>query len=148
MPINLSPIEIESINEFKELSAEYKKAFWLDYHVISPLKVFKTMAFHSNLSLYIFQQTYRGTWWMETMRYLFFTLHSLCFLVMIINLFNFKKEQLLFYGINITAFIYVFYLCYFQRGIEERYTLPILPLLLIGSVLFSKNSYLKIKEKL
>jgi len=148
MPKQLADIELESINIFNQLTTEYKKAFWFDYHIKSPLKVFKTMAFHSNLSLFIFQKTYRGLWWMETLRYFFYALHSFCFLAMLINLFNFKKENMLFYGINFAVFIYVFYLCYFQRGIEERYTLPVLPLLFVGAILLVKNLYFKIKAKL
>jgi hypothetical protein len=136
MPEVLSEIERKTINEFNQLTVEYKNEFWFDYHIRSPLKVFKKMAFHSNLSLYVFQHTYRGNWLMEVVRWLFFIIHSICFVLLIFNLFYFKKSSILSYGINFIVFIYVFYLCYFQRGIEERYTLPILPLLIIGALLF------------
>ena len=146
MPNALSKIESKTITEFNELTSEFKSHFCFDYYIKSPLKVFKLMAFHSNLSLYIFQLTYRGNWLMEIIRYLCFGLHSLLFLIMLVNLFNLKKMHLLFYGINAVVFIYVFYLCYFQRGIEERYTLPILPLLLIGFTLFSQQFVNRLKR--
>ncbi len=134
MPKETPAIEQEVIKEFKQLTAAYKSEFWMHYHLIAPLKVFKTMAFHSNLSLYIFQHTYRGNWLMETIRYLFYGLHALCFIVLLFNLTFFKNSDWRQFALTISVFIYVFYLCYFQRGIEERYTLPVLPLLLVGLV--------------
>lgn len=132
MPLTIPKIELEVINEFKQLTASYKSSFWFEYHILSPLKVFKIMSFHSNLSTYIFQHTYRGKWFMETLRLLFYALHALCFLGAILSLVFVRKNDWKATAIGLTVFIYVFYLCYFQRGIEERYTLPILSLLMIG----------------
>ncbi len=140
MPKELPPLEKEVVKEIKELTKEFKSNFWMRYHVISPAKVFVTMTFHSNLSLHIFQKTYRGNWLMETIRLIFYVLHSFCFIALILSLFFVKKLDILNYGIVISLFIYIFYLCYFQRGLEERYTLPILPLLLIGLFVLIKES--------
>ena len=134
MPLTAIRIETELINDFKQLTKEYKSNFWFEYHILSPLKVFNIMSFHSNLSLFIFQSTYRGNWLMETIRLLFFGLHALCFLGMILSLMFIKKNDWRATVITLTVLVYVFYLCYFQRGIEERYTLPILSLLMIGLV--------------
>ena len=133
MPKETPVIEQEVINELKQLTAAYKSEFWLQYHIISPLKVFKTMAFHSNLSLFIFQKTYRGNVLMEVVRFVFFAIHSGCFIFLLLSLIFIKKADWRQLSLAISVFIYVFYLCYFQRGIEERYTLPILPILLVGS---------------
>jgi len=140
MPEQLSKVEIETIEAFNELTNEFKKEFWWDYHIIAPLKVFKTMTFHSNLSLHIFQHTYRGYWLMEIIRWVSFLIHSLLFLTMLVHLFSFKHKRTTPYFLNLICFGYVFYLCYFQRGIEERYTLPILPLLIIGALVFYQNT--------
>lgn len=134
MPITTPNIELEVIDELKQLTSEYKSEFWMQYHIISPLKVFKTMAFHSNLSFYIFQHTYRGNWLMEGIRVIFFGLHTLCFFSLIISLLFIKIIDWKQIALTLSVLVYIFYLCYFQRGIEERYTLPILPLLLIGMV--------------
>jgi hypothetical protein len=132
MPLIAPEIEIEAINKFQSLTSDFKKHFWFQYYIVSPLKVFRLMAFHSNLSLYIFQRTYRGLILMELVRLLFFSIHVLCFLFLIANIYFMRKQNELYYALVLLPFIYVFYLCFFQRGIEERYTLPILPLLLIG----------------
>lgn len=132
MPENISDSELQLINEFNQLTNEFKSKFWVDYYFISPAKVFKTMAFHSNLSLHIFQHTYRGNVAVELLRYFCFGIHTLCFIILLLSLFMLKQTDWRLGFINIICFGYVFYLCFFQRGIEERYTLPILPLLIIG----------------
>ena len=139
MPKKSNAIEQEVVDEFKQLTKECRKEFWMQYYIIAPLKVFKVMAFHSNLSLYIFQHTYRGIFLMEVLRYFFFSLHSLCFIALFFSLFFLRNSDWRQNAITLIAFAYVFYLCYVQRGIEERYTLPILPLLLIGLVYFVKQ---------
>ncbi len=132
MPLKTTVIEQELINEMKILTNEFKSKFWMNYYFIAPAKIFKVMAFHSNLSHYIFQHTYRGTLFVEALRILCFALHSLVFIALLLSLLFLKQMDWRMAIINIICLIYVFYLCYFQRGIEERYTLPILPLLIIG----------------
>lgn len=131
MPKTIPSIEQETIAAFKQLTREFKSAFWWQYHVISPLKVFRVMAFHSNLSLYMFQHTFRGNPLMEFMRLLFFSLHGLCFLSILVGLFRLRSTNVPFIGLTISCALFFLFLCYYQRGIEERYTLPLLPFLLI-----------------
>lgn len=132
MPNDIPNIELEVIKEFDQLTSEFKSKFWMDYYFVSPAKVFKTIAFHSNLSLHIFQNTYRGNIFVESLRYFCFAIHSLCFIMLIISLFIIKQTDWRLGFINLICFSYVFYLCFFQRGIEERYTLPLLSLLIIS----------------
>jgi len=132
MPKENLHLEDVVISELNQLTNEYKHEFWAQYYLFSPLKVFKTMAFHSNLSLYIFQHTYRGNWIMEATRFIFFGLHSLCFIALLLSLFIIKKINWKLSSLLLIMLIYVAYLCFVQRGIEERYTLPIISLLLIG----------------
>ena len=139
MPNEVSTIEHETIIEFEALTDDFKSKFWVDYYFVSPAKVFKTMAFHSNLNLYIFQHTYRGNIVVEALRYLTFCIHSLSFIFLLISLFFISKIDWRLASINFIVFAYVFYLCFFQRGIEERYTLPILSLvLIIGTKTFTE----------
>jgi len=148
MPMEFSPEEIRSINGFKDLASEYRSEFPFQYYIASPFKVFTLMTFHSNLSLYIFQKTYRGTFLMEAVRLIFYSIHGLCFLILLINLFMFRKELLFKWIFVFIPFFYVFYLCFFQRGIEERYTLPILPFLLIGLISTIHDFYFALRKKL
>jgi hypothetical protein len=147
MPEYFSPSEIKVIHDFENMIAEYKSQFWFRYYFLSPVKVFKLMTFHSNLSLYIFQRTYRGTFLMEATRLFFYSIHGLCFLVLLLNLFIVRENQLLKWVIALVPFIYVFYLCFFQRGIEERYTLPVLSFLMIGLMYSLQNIYFFFKDQ-
>lgn len=76
---------------------------------------------------------------METFRGICFLIHSIAYLVLIVGLFYRKKiyEKSLF---SISLVIYVFYLIFVQRGIEERYALPILSLVLINLGYFLLNA--------
>ena len=138
MPMELSAEELKVVSGFAELVSEYKSEFPLQYHVIAPLRVLRLLAFNSNLSLYMFQVTFRGKLWMEALRVLCYLLHVLCFLSVLSSIFLFRRNRLLSIVFGWLPFLYLFYLCYFQRGVEERYTLPLLPLLMIGlACLFS-----------
>lgn len=132
MPLTKIDIETTTVIQLKQLVAEFKKEFWFTYYISSPIKVYIKMGFHSNLSLYIFQKTYRGNFFMESLRWFSFLIHAASFISIFFVLFWNKKINLLNYFIYFFSFIYLFYLCFFQRGIEERYTLPILSILLIA----------------
>jgi hypothetical protein len=132
MPMTQSLIEKKAEDGFNTLSTEFKWEFPFQYYVVSPLKVFVLLAFHSNLSLFIFQETYRGLWWMETLRLICYSIHGLCFLFMLLNMCKIKRNVLNSLVFGWVPFLYIFYLCFVQRGVEERYTLPILPLLMLG----------------
>ncbi|MCW3125564.1 MAG: hypothetical protein JWO03_1222 [Bacteroidetes bacterium] len=131
MPDTIPAIEREVIKDFKAYAAQINSAHWSWCHIIVPLRLFKTASFHSNLSLYIFQHTFRGQWWMEILRSAFLLIHLLCCLSFLyILVFARDRAIRLLYGCLIG--VYFFYLCYFFRGLEERYTLPLLPLMLVG----------------
>jgi hypothetical protein len=131
MPDTVPAMEQQVIKDFNQYRAEINSAHWLWCHAAVPLKLFKRISFHSNLSLYIFQHTYRGRWWMEIMRFFFLILHFMCcWSFVAILLMPGDKIYKTLSGVIIAA--YFFYLSYFFRGLEERYTLPILPVLLLN----------------
>ena len=131
MPDTIPAIEKQVISEFAGYTSQINSSHWFCCHVVVPVKLFKTISFHSNLSLYMFQHTYRGLWWMEAMRYFFLILHFICCLSFMAVVFLAKDKLVrVLFGILIAA--YFFFLCYIFRGLEERYTLPILPLMLLG----------------
>jgi len=132
MPKELPEIEKETISKINSLAKDYKKEYWFQYHIISPIVVFKKMTFHSNLSLYIFQKSFRGSFIMEGFRIFCFGIHSVAFLLVFMNFFI-KKPHRLKVVFTTVLLLYFFYLVYVQRGIEERYTLPLLSLILISA---------------
>ena len=131
MPDTLSAIEQQVISDFNNYTYLIYSQHWFWCHVVVPIQLFKSLSFHSNLSLHIFQHTLRGRWWVEAMRYFFLLLHLLCCLSFIGVIFL-SKEKLIQWLFGFTVGAYIFYLCYFFRGLEERYTLPILPLMMVG----------------
>jgi hypothetical protein len=133
MPSYLLKEELRATKNFDRLAIKFSSNNLYQYHIQTTLKVAKSMIFHSNLSLHQFQHAYRGKIWMEILRLLCFGIHSLAFLILPFAFFalNDARIRLLIFGI----LIYCFYLIYFQRGIEERYTLPLLPFVLMIGVM-------------
>ena len=133
MPSYLLKEELRATKNFDRLALKFSSNNLYQYHIQTPIHVAKSMIFHSNLSLHQFQHAYRGKIWMETLRLLCFGIHSLAFLILPFAFFalNDARIRLLIFGI----LIYCFYLIYFQRGIEERYTLPLLPFVLMIGVM-------------
>jgi hypothetical protein len=147
MPSRPLPMEDSVINVFNQLSSEFTSHFWFTYHVVTPLKVFKNLAFHSNLSLYVFQHPWRGNPVMEMLRWICFIVHSLAFLLCLLFVFmrTEVRYKILF---GVCLLFYLFYLTYVQRGIEERYTLPLLPLVLLSAAFVVKQLvFEKIRKK-
>jgi hypothetical protein len=142
MPDTIPAIERLVITDFETYTREINSKHWLWCHIVVPVKLFKSLSFHSNLSLYMFQHTYRGHWWMEAARLLFLILHLLCCLSFI-GVFFLKGDKLYKVYFGLIVVIYFFYLCYYFRGLEERYTLPILPLML-ASLIY--NIYVLLKR--
>jgi len=140
MPKEIPAIEQKAVAELNALAQEFKSEFWFQYHIASPLKVFKELAFHSNLSLFMFQHTYRGNVFVEVLRYICFAIHSLAFILVFVGLF--VKQSLSYKMLSsVSLFLYVAYLIYFQRGIEERYALPVLSLVLVNAVFVGKRLF-------
>jgi hypothetical protein len=143
MPSEILEEEKIAIQHFEKLERKFKQKFFLTNYLITPAKVFKNLTFHSNLSLYIFQNTYRGAFLMELLRWLSFLLHALAFTFFLLFLFTKQPKENKFIYFFLLTF-YVFYLIYVQRGIEERYTLPLLPFAILSAVAVVKEFSRKI----
>lgn len=130
MPDTIPNLESQVVHDFKGYAQQMSRRHWFWCQVLVPLRLFRSLALHSNLSLYMFQHTYRGKWWMEGMRACFLLLHSLCCISFFFMLRGRNKPEMMLLGLCMAA--YLFYLCYFFRGLEERYTLPVLPLMLLA----------------
>lgn len=130
-------------NKFEILKEDYISEHWFESNLFTPFKVFKDLVFHSNLNLYQFQHTYRGNWFMEGLRYINYIIHVTIFILPILIFLLFRKKIGRKVIWIIPAILYLFYLCYFQRGIEERYTYPILGYLYLINFLFFKKISIK-----
>jgi len=133
MPKEIPKTEQKVISDFNSMTKEFKISFPLQNYIISPLITLKRMIFHSNLSFYMFQKTFRGNLLMEIIRWLFLIIHASAYILFGGSLLikKISVEDMFFVLIPL---IYIFYLAYFQRGVEERYTLPILPFVITGSM--------------
>lgn len=94
------------------------------HQVKVPLRVLKQLVAHSNLNLWMFQQTWRGQPAMEALRWFSAIVHaSLLVAAALAFLFRVPLPMRV---LSLGCALYLFYLAYVQRGVEERYTLPVL----------------------
>lgn len=120
------------VARFDSLAHCVRRQCPLMVHITGPLKVYGRMALHSNLSMYMFQKSLRGNVLMEFFRVIFFLLHASLFVLIWVALAASWRKWPKFALYALVA-AYLVYLAWFQRGIEERYTLPMLPVLIIAS---------------
>ncbi|NEN25125.1 hypothetical protein G3O08_16615 [Cryomorpha ignava] len=116
---------------FSQFRSSYIREHWFYSNIFVPLKVYLSLGAHSNLSLYIFQKSWRGNIFMEMLRYFSFFIHFGIFVCFPFALLLTRKS-VLWLSVSIPVLIYLGYICIIQRGVEERYTLPVLiPMLLV-----------------
>lgn len=133
MPVSPEAYELAVVSDFERLRHTYQRTHPIHAHVGVPLRVyFGDMAAHSNLSLYLFQKTLRGRWWMEALRWICTGFHLGLFLIFPIA-FCCGFRQKWWWPVALPVAGYLIYLAAVQRGVEERYTLPVLiPMWLVG----------------
>ena len=132
MPADLPAAEAKLLGRLAEMTRAYRSEFSMNTYLYTPVRVFLNLSLHSNLSLYMFQHPLRGKPLMETLRWICFLLHSLAFFLFVFFIF-FKQSgwtRVLLWGF---VFVSMLLLCFWQRGVEERYTLPYLPMALLAA---------------
>jgi hypothetical protein len=129
MPGQLLAAEAHSVALFDSLAGAFRQQQPLRYFLITPAKVAGQLLLHSNLNAYYFQHTGRGKWGVEWLRILCVFVHATAWILLGYWLWRGGPQRWFFAGI----FLYLCYLVFVQRGIEERYTFPLLaPVLLYG----------------
>jgi hypothetical protein len=121
--------EDKFLYEINTLTKKLKSENKLDYYILTPLKSLKKLMLSSHLNLGIYQFKYRGTWWMETIRWSSLAILISSFIATLIALFK-KNRDLIFY-LSLAIVVNIFYLIFIQRMNEERYLTPFLPISLI-----------------
>ena len=136
--------ELKFIKDVKELRADFIAKHPAEYYIKTPLKSAKEFFNKSYLNLYIFQSEFRGNVLVELLRIgcWFVILASAFFVILSPIQFSWKSIE---FFISASIFIFMFYLVFVQRLNEERYLIPILPLMLILGAQCCYNFTRKIK---
>jgi len=121
--------ETQLRTEVDQLTKNLKRTMWKENHFLVPLRSIGWTFSKSQLNLKIFQTRYRGQWWMELLRYSCVIFISLFTLLAITQLFNYKNKSFLIMALAIIG--YLFYLFFIQKMNEERYLMPLLPIILL-----------------
>ncbi len=132
MPSAYFDLELEVERDYEKLISEYKKEHFLDYWLKTPLLNLRSMIFHSNTSnLFLFQKEIMNNGVLYVCKSLLYLFHVLLYFCVLLNLFL-LKDQFLRAIFVLAPLINMFFLCFIFRGLEQRYMLPVLPVMLIG----------------
>jgi 4-amino-4-deoxy-L-arabinose transferase-like glycosyltransferase len=112
-----------------DITRELKKKNWVLCNIVGPFRSAEFMIMKSQLNLAIFQHAYRGLWWMEALRYTCLLLILFSYLLAFSQLCNFKNKPAFLFAWS--TLIYLAYLCFVHKINEERYLMPLLPILLL-----------------
>lgn len=112
------------IAQLEAVTSEWRSQHFFHHHIRVPLRVLKELVAHSNLNLWLFQHHLRGQPLMEALRWLSALVHVL--LICAVPLVVLLPVPAPVRWTAIGACAYLIYLAYVQRGVEERYTLPVL----------------------
>lgn len=129
------PEEQRIIAHVNMLTREYRSAHAWHYHVEVPVHVLRQLVAHSNLNLYLFQHTLRGRALVEALRWCSAVLHAALLLGLFLAVWWCIDPTVRTAALG--AAVYLLYLAYVQRGIEERYTLPALNLAVLCAAFMS-----------
>jgi len=133
MPSQFSAEELAVEKEFKQLASEYRKKHFIGYWLKSPLIYLKLLVGHSNTGhLLFFQNEYREKFYVNPYRYLLLAIHVFLYFCLFCNIFLMRgiEKRLVFVYIPL---LFIFFFTVILRTIEQRYMLPVLPLIFAGS---------------
>lgn len=133
MPAEYLPEERVVEKEFDTLVREYKTNHFFSYWVKSSVIYLKRMIMNSNTSgVFFFSEENRSKAYVNFYRYFLVILHIFFYLSLFTNLIllrGFAKRLIFVYS----PLLFVIFFTVIHREIEQRYMLPILPMLIAGS---------------
>ena len=133
MPDQYLSTQVEVERRYNDLIKEYKSKHFFSYWIITPAIYLKRLIVHSHTAnLYFFQGENRKKKYVNLYRNLLLTIHVLIYAAFFLNLFVMRG------WVNRLAFVFIpllfiIFFTFFHREIEQRYMLPILPILIAGS---------------
>lgn len=112
------------VDTLEHVTREWRQEHRFHHLVIVPARVLKQLVAHSNLNLWLFQHHLRGHAIMEVLRWMSAAMHMMLLFCVPLALLLRTPATIRFVAFGACA--YLLYLAYVQRGVEERYTLPVL----------------------
>lgn len=132
-PDTYFPEQLKAEAAYNRLIKEYKQKHFFKYWISSPFTYLKRMIVHSNTAhVFIFQGTISLP--LRIYKALLLLVHLFIYAAIIFNVFRIKKRfEYVVYVI--TPLLFIFFFSFVHREIEQRYMLPVLPVMIIGSSL-------------
>ncbi len=136
------------IEKMQQLKVDFIKKEPLQFYIVTPLLVIKSIIFQSNSSTLAILDNYQSSIIKKAIKIKLYLLNVLLFFAVFASAF-FARKYLLVYGICLLYFIVnIVYITFVLKYFEARYLIPIFPCMYIITSIFLVESYGKIKQKL
>jgi len=135
--------QLQVEKEYDKLTQEYKGKHFFNYWIGSPVKYLQRMIVNSNTAhLFIFQGDLSIG--LKLYKLLLFLVHVFIYAAILFNIFRIRKrfEWIVFV---LTPLIFIVFFSLIHREIEQRYMLPVLPIILMGGSLVLTDLSNKLK---
>ncbi|MDX1652000.1 MAG: hypothetical protein R3277_05885 [Brumimicrobium sp.] len=122
--------EVAFIHKTDLLTQKLKQEHFIRAYLITPAYSAYQFLNKSYLNLWVYQKKWRGTLIIEVLRWICFLIINISFLAtfLVLSLGKFARHlRIIALGVALTFF----YMIFFQRLNEERYLVPLLPLMLL-----------------
>ncbi|HLF46203.1 MAG TPA: glycosyltransferase family 39 protein [Chitinophagaceae bacterium] len=133
MPDQYLPEQISMEGKYNGLIREYKRKHVFSYWVVTPLIYLKRMVLHSHTAnLYFFQDQNREKTQVNLYRNFLLLVHISIYMCLVLNFLMMRgwTNRLVFIFIPLT---FIVFFTVVHREIEQRYMLPVLPVLIAGA---------------
>lgn len=140
--------EMVCIKKMQQLKANFIQKKPIQYYLVTPILVIKSIVFQSNSSTIAIIDNYQTSFIKKAVKIKLYLLNILLFFAVFASTF-YARKYLLLYSICVLFFIVnIVYITFVLKYFEARYLIPVFPVMYIIASIFLVESYLKIKEKL
>lgn len=135
LPPDYSSEQKRLTKKFNDMTSRYRQAYPFESYILSPLKYLKLVIFHSNTSnLFLFDKQFRDFKPINLLRLGLAAMHISLFFIYALHILLVRQksvfENLAF--LLLPALMIIFFVFY-HKEYEQRYMLPLLPLIIIGA---------------
>lgn len=130
---NYLPIQITTEKKYNQLIDKYRSENILSFYLTSRLKYLQRIIVHSNTAhIYVFSSPMNSVF--KGIKAFLFLFHIVGYICLIIGIFIFlKKRKILpFVIFSVTPILFVFFFAFIHREVEQRYMLPVYPVIVLG----------------
>lgn len=136
------------VEKMQQLKTVFVTKAPMQFYVVTPILVIKSIIFQSNSSTIKFLDNYQTSTIKKIIKTKLYLLNVFLFFALIASIFYIRKYFLVYSVCLLFAAVNIVYITFVLKYFEARYLVPIFPCMYIIGAIFLVESYTRIKQKL